>query len=673
MRVGIGIAQDPDPSLAAVRAVRQARRSVRRPDLALAFGGVRLDQQRVHRGLCDTLDPATLIGGSSYAEVTNAGVSKDSVGVLLLDFEGAARVRLATARDAQSPYAAGQALVGELAKTPRPEGHSLGLILSAVSTTGHANEALRALRDGLGPMPVFGGMASGDYDLGTNDPGFLSDHLYAGPALARNAVSLALLDLAPEDLRPAFGVAHGWDAVGPPVTLTRCQGNKVYEVDGMPVFDYYRQFLGREASDRFFGQMIHRYAFSLLVGAGRDRRSLLKAPFTCDFEDRSITYHPAEELQDREVQLIQASRKGLVEGAREAAESCLKGLRGEPPSLVFMVSCCARSTILHSRMDLEVDAVRSVLGREAPIFGYYAGGEIAPLLNTYEEAADSVREFSGSFYHTTTVCLLALGGGKPSRAVVPRRARGQRATASDEARRLRTLLAQSEDTLDSIEGFMAGLSRKSYQDGERLKRQNEVIHRYTPHQVWSRVGESVARGEYELADHELSGAFLFMDVKGFTAFSESRPAAEVVRTLNAIFSPATRIIYECGGDVDKFIGDCIFAAFPDARAAAQAACRVLKLFDDLDSKASPFAVRIGINAGRAVRANVGSPARREYTFIGDAVNLAQRLESNATPGRILAAEAVWATAKDLFAEAERKELTVKGRAHTVIAYECRPA
>jgi class 3 adenylate cyclase len=671
--VGIGIAEHPDPSLAASRAVRQARRGVRRADLALAYGGVRLDQRRVHQGLCESLDPATLIGGSSYAEITSAGVARDSVGVLLVDFEGDARVRLATAPTAANPYATGQALARALSGPPHPAGHPLALIVSAISATGCESEALRALREGVGPVPVFGGMASGDYDLGTNDPGFLADHQYAGPALSRRSISAALLDLAPGGLRPAFGVAHGWDAVGPPVTLTRCRGNTVYEVDGMPVLDYYRQFLGREASDRFFGQMIHRYAFSLLVGAGRDRRSLLKAPFTCDFEDRSITYHPGEELQGREVQLIQASRKGLVEGARDAAESCLKALGGDPPSLVFMVSCCARSTILHSRMDLEVDAVRAVLGREAPIFGYYAGGEIAPLLNTYEDAADPGREFAGSFYHTTTICLLALGGGRSGRAVVPRHPRGRRASPAGEARRLRELLAQSEDTLDSIEGFMAGLSRKSYQDGERLKRQNEVIHRYTPHQVWSQVGESVARGEYELADHEWSGAFLFMDVKGFTAFSESRAAAEVVRTLNAIFSPATRIIYECGGDVDKFIGDCIFAAFPDPRGAAQAACRVLKLFDGLDPSETPFAVRIGINAGRAVRANVGAPARREYTFIGDAVNLAQRLESNATPGRILVAEAVWEAARDLFAEAERKEVAVRGRAGTVVAYECRPA
>ena len=103
-----------------------------------------------------------------------------------------------------------------------------------------------------------------------------------------------------------------------------------------------------------------------------------------------------------------------------------RGAGGDDLALIYMVSCCARSTILRSRMDLEVDAVRSVLGREAPIFGYYAGGEIAPLLSHYEDAADAGREFSGSLYHTTTVCLLALCGAKPARAVVPSSRRSRR-------------------------------------------------------------------------------------------------------------------------------------------------------------------------------------------------------------------------------------------------------
>jgi class 3 adenylate cyclase len=60
-------------------------------------------------------------------------------------------------------------------------------------------------------------------------------------------------------------------------------------------------------------------------------------------------------------------------------------------------------------------------------------------------------------------------------------------------------------------------------------------------------------------------------------------------------------------------------------------------------------------------------------LIGSAVNRAQRLESNVSPGHILAAEAVYEAAPDLCAEAERKELSVKGRAEAIVAYECRSA
>ncbi len=161
-----------------------------------------------------------------------------------------------------------------------------------------------------------------------------------------------------------------------------------------------------------------------------------------------------------------------------------------------------------------------------------------------------------------------------------------------------------------------------------------------------------------------------MDVKGFTSFSETHRPPEVVAALNALFGPATDAIHACCGDVDKYIGDCIFAAFRRPDDALRAAKRLLKLVAAQRASGNPFDVRIGVNAGRAIRANVGSRDRREYTYIGDAVNLAQRLESNCAPGRVLISASAYRGSRVRFPTAVRRALSVKGRAQTVTAYEC---
>ncbi|MBI5202558.1 MAG: FIST C-terminal domain-containing protein [Elusimicrobia bacterium] len=659
MRVGIGLGtcEGGDDGAAAARASAQASEGVPHPDLVLAFAGVRRDQKKIWKALSDRVDPAVILGGSSYAEITPAGVTKDSIAVLHLDLEGA-RVSFGSTRMGADARRTGVRLA---AAVRAPKGsRTLGLMFGAVAT-GYENLTLKTASESLGGAAFFGGMCSGDYDLGTSAPGFWKSWQYAGGELHNKAARLALLEL-PKSWRASFGCEHGWDPVAPPARLTRCVGSDVYELDGMPILDYYRQFLGGQGLRHFFKHMVQRYAFA--VRPQGSERTLIRLPVGANFEKGFVTYYPAEELQGREVQLIQSSRTGLITGARTAARRCLAGLGGKKPQLVLMVSCCTRASILHSRLDRELQAVREVFGPGVPVFGYYSGGEIGPLLTSLEQACPGPEPLAGSFYHTTTICLLALTGDGPAAVSAPKTA-----ARCDEAPILRAQLRQSEDIFDDTERFLSSLTRKSYEDGERLRKQNEVIHRYTPHEVWKEVGERAARGVFELEDRAFVGAFMFMDVKGFTSYSETHAPGEVVRALNELFDPATRLIYEHGGDVDKYIGDCIFSAFNNPRDAARCGLKILGAFAALAKKGNPFTVRIGVNAGRAVRANVGSGSRREYTFIGDAVNLTQRLESNAAPGAMLVSDAVYTKAKALLKGAKRRSLTVKGKKEPVTAWE----
>ncbi|MBI5624407.1 MAG: FIST C-terminal domain-containing protein [Elusimicrobia bacterium] len=668
MRIAIGLGLGPDAGGAARQAAREAGKTVPKPDLAVAFGSIHLDQEQIHAALCAELDAKVLIGGSSYREVTNAGVTRGSVAVLLVSWEGA-KASFANAESGPEPYETGLALAKGLARPSGSGGKPLGLVFASIAS-GYENEMLRALGMKLGRMPFFGGLCCGDYDLGMSHPDFWTNYQYAGPELMRKHASLALLEL-PRSVEPCFGFAHGWQPVGPAVKLTKAVGAKVYEVEGVPVFDYYRQFLGEGRDDAFFELLVQRYAFAL--EAEGSSYSVVKLPVACDSKEGCITYYPSEDLQGRTVRLIQASRKSLLEGAREAALHCREALAGRKPDLVFMVSCCARASILHSVIDRELEAIQDVLGREVPMFGFYSGGEIAPPLSRYQDVVSPDLPMAGSCYHVTTVGLMAWCSSRPATVSFPKPASRELADPSQEARRLQGLLARSEEILDSTESFLSNLSRKSYRDAEKLRKQNEVIHRYTPHEVWKEVGRHAALGEYELPDAEFNGAFLFMDVKGFTSFSEEHAPSQVVARLNEIFGPAADVIYACGGDVDKYIGDCIFAAFRGAQEAVDAGLRILRLLEDLKAKGNPFTVRIGVNAGRAIRANVGSGSRREYTFIGDAVNLTQRLESAATPGKLLMSETVFKQVQGLPGAPERREIMVKGKKEAVVAWECSPA
>ena len=131
---------------------------------------------------------------------------------------------------------------------------------------------------------------------------------------------------------------------------------------------------------------------------------------------------------------------------------------------------------------------------------------------------------------------------------------------------------------------------------------------------------------------------LFSDIRGFTARSEHMAPEDLIDTLNRYFTEMTQSVHECGGTVDKFIGDgmmCFFGApqpleNPSA-AAATAARDMLKRLQELNKRfreqsIEPISIGIGLHLGDVVIGHVGSSTRHEYTAIGDAVNTASRIE-----------------------------------------------
>lgn len=190
------------------------------------------------------------------------------------------------------------------------------------------------------------------------------------------------------------------------------------------------------------------------------------------------------------------------------------------------------------------------------------------------------------------------------------------------------------DALSDADGTVIGalLSFEDLSDEKRLK---SSMSRYLSADIVDQVMEG---GLDALGGTDQEVSVLFADIRGFTTISEALTATEIVEMLNEYFTRMVDEIFDKNGVLDKFIGDAIMAIFgtpfpastdaDDSVRAALNMCRSLEAMNaERRSKDLPeIKMGIGINSGRAVVGNIGSPKRMEYTVIGDSVNLASRVE-----------------------------------------------
>jgi adenylate cyclase len=198
------------------------------------------------------------------------------------------------------------------------------------------------------------------------------------------------------------------------------------------------------------------------------------------------------------------------------------------------------------------------------------------------------------------------------------------------------------------------------------------------------VKQLIERGGIEGSGQSREVTLLFSDIRGFTTLSETRKPEEVVAILNRYFSMQVDVVFRHGGSLDKFIGDCIMALWgaplDDRHHAKRAVACALDMADtlfefkrELGDAAKDFDVGIGIHSGRAVVGLIGSEKRREYTAIGDTVNLASRIEglTKEAKRRILVSKDTAELCGDEFDFVSCGTFPVKGRAQPVELLEPR--
>jgi len=176
---------------------------------------------------------------------------------------------------------------------------------------------------------------------------------------------------------------------------------------------------------------------------------------------------------------------------------------------------------------------------------------------------------------------------------------------------------------------------------------------------------------------------MFCDVKDFTTLSEKSDPQQLVENINELFNEIVKIVFENNGTVDKFVGDCVMAYWGDPMASDDDAYMAVKTALEIKKRINEiklsnikegkivFDVKIGINTGDALLGLVGSERLMSYTAMGDAVNVAARLESSCSKLKrdVLIAKSTFEEVKDKVVTLNVGTISVKGKDEQIEVYE----
>ena len=332
--------------------------------VAFVFGARSLMQAGDLVGeLRDHFKGAAILGCSTSGEIFGDMVVDDSVIATIVDFEHTPiRFASATIGEAKASYDVGKELAQSL--------NDASLRHVFVLSDGlHVNgsDLARGLAGGVSDGVSITGGLSGD---GTN---FAETWVIADDTGGPQRV--AAVGLYGDHLRIGYASMGGWEPFGPLRTITRAEGNILYELDGRSALDLYKSYLGSHAEQLPSSALL----FPILVTDAKGGEGVVRTVLSVDERNKSMTF-AGDIPQGGAAQLMKTNVDDLVDGATAAAEASLSGLDGRRPDLAILVSCVGRKLVMKQRTEEELEAIRDVFGTDAKLSGFYSYGELCPFM-----------------------------------------------------------------------------------------------------------------------------------------------------------------------------------------------------------------------------------------------------------------------------------------------------
>jgi hypothetical protein len=335
-------------------------------NLVVYFGtrGALADGKR-YAELRDMFPGAHVIGCSTGGQIASKDIiSDDDIAAIVMSFDRT-KLKLATApaSNADASRACGETIGKALAA---PDLAGIFVLSDGLNVNGSALVAGITAITGA-KVPVTGGLA-GD--------GALFQETLVGGDCAPQKQMVAAIGFYGNAIRIGHGNAGGWDEFGPRRSITRSQGNVLFELDGAPALDLYKRYLEDEAA----GLPGTALLFPLRISDPKQpERALVRTVLAVDHDKKSMTF-AGDMPQGWVSQLMRGSFHRLANGAALAARQSVAAFSEKPgtDSAAILVSCIGRRLLMGQRTVEEVEAAGSELGPRMPVLGFYSYGEISP-------------------------------------------------------------------------------------------------------------------------------------------------------------------------------------------------------------------------------------------------------------------------------------------------------
>jgi hypothetical protein len=334
-----------------------------RQEIVFVFGARRLikagqllDELRAH------FKGAKILGCSTSGEIVGDTVVDDSIIATAVDFEHT-RLRIASVviTEAKSSYKVGEELAQQLKDASL---RHVFVLSDGLNVNG--SDLARGLASGVSAGVSITGGLSGDGAEFTETWVIADDA--AGPQ------RVAAVGLFGDHLRVGYASMGGWQAFGPLRTITRAEGNVLYELDGRSALDLYKTYLGDHAAELPASGLL----FPIVVTQEQGGEGVVRTVLSVNEQEKSMTF-AGDIPQGGAAQFMKTNVDNLVDGATAAAETSLTGLGDRRPDLALLVSCVGRKLVMKQRIEEEVEAIRDVLGADTKIAGFYSYGELCPF------------------------------------------------------------------------------------------------------------------------------------------------------------------------------------------------------------------------------------------------------------------------------------------------------